>query len=173
MDLYTGVLEVIDMRSFTSIWYWIVIAVVWSTTSHWILGVPYDMVTRAKKNEGQAQQDLEQLITINCNRVLNIMNVAGAWVVGFSTFFITVLAVLGFWYDIEISQAVFLIVAPLSLVAMQSVGAARRLRTTAPTGIDLRRKLMRQRLFHQLIGMISIFVTAFWGMWHNLGATVL
>ena len=174
MDWYTGVIEVIDMRSFTSVWYWIVVAVVWSTTAHWTLGVPFDMVTRARRAEtGPAQDDLEALIAINVNRLTHIMDVSGSWVVGFSFFFLSTLAILGFWYKIEIAQAVFLIAGPLTLVASLSVRAARRFAALDLKGHHLRSRLARQRFFNQLIGLISIFITAFWGMWHNLSATVL
>ncbi len=174
MDWYTGVIEVIDMRSFTSIWYWIVVAVVWSSTAHWTLGVPYDAVTRARRSEGgAAQEDLETLVRVNCNRIVHIMDVSGAWVVGFAFFLLSILGLLGFWYKIEIAQAVFLIVAPLTLVALISVRNARNIRARGTYGNALRVHLARQRFFNQVIGLISIFITAFWGMWHNLSATVL
>ncbi|MEM9756043.1 MAG: component of SufBCD complex, partial [Pseudomonadota bacterium] len=32
--------DVIDLRSFSNLWYWIVLAVFWSSASHWGLGVP-------------------------------------------------------------------------------------------------------------------------------------
>ena len=174
MDWYTGVIEVIDMRSFTSIWYWIVVAVVWSTTAHWTLGVPYDAVTRARRAQGgQAQEDLETLVRVNCNRLLHIMDVSGHWVVGVGFFLLTALALLGFWYKIELAQAIFLFAAPLTLVALISVHRARKIRTLGLYGQALRSFLGRTRFFNQLIGLISIFITAFWGMWHNLNATVL
>lgn len=173
MDWYTGVIEVIDMRSFTSIWYWIVVAVVWSTTAHWTLGVPFDMVTHARRAEGgQPQKDLEALTLINVNRLLYIMDVSGPWLVAFVFFLLSGLVALGFWYDIEIAQSVFLILAPLSLVFSLSVRSARKLNRLGIDGQALRKHLARQRLFNQVIGLVAIFITAFWGMWHNLNASV-
>ena len=67
----------------------------------------------------------------------------------------------------------FLIVAPLTLVALISVRNARNIRARGTYGHALRVHLARQRFFNQVIGLISIFITAFWGMWHNLSATVL
>jgi hypothetical protein len=32
----------------------------------------------------------------------------------------------------------------------------------------LRKRLLRHRLYSQMIGMVSIFVTALWGMYQNL-----
>lgn len=166
------------MRSFTSIWYWIVVAVTWSSTAHWTMGVPFDAVSRARKaaldvDETEAQGDLETLVRVNCNRIVHIMDVSGHWIVGLAFFLLTVLAFLGFWYEIEIAQAVFLLAAPMTLVALLSVGNARRIKTRKIDGEALRASLGRQRFFNQVIGMISIFITAFWGMWHNMSATVL
>ena len=45
-------------------------AVIWSTASHWVLGVPYDMVYRARREQGQALDDLETLVRINVDRML-------------------------------------------------------------------------------------------------------
>ncbi|MEC7258626.1 MAG: component of SufBCD complex, partial [Pseudomonadota bacterium] len=50
MDWYSSIFELIDMRSFSNLWFWIALAVTWSTTSHWVLGVPFDMVNRARRN---------------------------------------------------------------------------------------------------------------------------
>ncbi len=45
----TLIFDLIDMRSFSNLWYWIALAVTWSSTSHWVLGVPFDMVLRARR----------------------------------------------------------------------------------------------------------------------------
>ena len=56
MDWYNVIFELIDMRSFSNLWYWIVLAVLWSTASHWVLSVPFDMISRAKRQGGAAQE---------------------------------------------------------------------------------------------------------------------
>ena len=78
MELIDTVFEVIDMRSFSNLWYWIALAVLWSSTSHWVLGVPYDMIQRARREGGQAQQDVEDLVRINTSRLLMIVDRSGA-----------------------------------------------------------------------------------------------
>jgi len=174
LNWYTSVLEVIDMRSFTSIWYWIVIAVVWSSTAHWTLGVPFDAVTRARRaGGGQAEDDLDTLVRLNCNRLIHIMDVSGIWIVGFGFFMLTMLLLVGFGYKLEIAQALFLIAAPWSLVALLTIRNARLIHARHLQGQALRAHIARMRFFNQLIGLVAIFITAFWGMWHNLSATVL
>ncbi|MFC6638067.1 component of SufBCD complex [Sulfitobacter sp. JBTF-M27] len=168
MDWYQTLFELIDMRSFSNLWFWIVLAVVWSTASHWVLGVPYDMVLRAKRQGGQAEVDLEDMVRINVNRLLYIGQVSGLWLAGFACFFLTLLGLTGFVYGMEFAQAVFLLAFPLSLVGMLGLSTARLIQAEGATGELLYKRLNRQRLYTQLIGMVSIFVTALWGMYQNV-----
>ncbi|MEM8804114.1 component of SufBCD complex [Roseobacter sp. A03A-229] len=167
MDFYQNVFELIDMRSFSNLWFWIALAVLWSTASHWVLGVPYDMVLRARRHGGQAEQDLEDMVRINTNRLLFIANVSGLWLLGIGCFFLTALGVLGFFYRVEIAQALFLLGLPMSIVGLLSLSTARLIHQEAATGEMLQRRLSRHRLYVQITGMISIFVTALWGMYQN------
>lgn len=173
MDWYETVFELIDMRSFSNLWFWIALAVMWSTASHWVLGVPYDMVTRARRNGAQAQVDLEAMVRINVNRLLYISQVAGLWVVALGCFFLTGLALTGFVYGVEFTQAVFLLLFPMSLVGLLSLRTARLIDRDEDHGNDLYRRLMRHRIATQVIGMVSIFVTAMWGMYQNFSTGVL
>ena len=168
MDWYEAVFEVIDMRSFSNLWYWIGLAVLWSTASHWVIGVPYDMVLRARRKGGQALRDLEDLVRINVNRLGYIAQVAGVWLIGAVSALLGALVVLGFWYRVEFAQAVFLLAFPMSLVGVLSLATARRIATENPQGEALFRRLRRHRLWTQLIGMLAVFVTAMWGMYQNL-----
>ncbi len=168
MDWYSTVFELIDMRSFSNLWYWIALAVVWSSASHWVLGVPYDLVLSAARHEGQRQADLEALVRINCNRIVHIGEVSGLWIVGFASAVLSGLAVLGFGYWIEFAQAVFLIAFPLGIVGALSMLAARGIMRRELAGEALRRRIRIQRLYIQMIGLVAIFVTAMWGMWQNM-----
>jgi len=173
VDWYQTLLEQIDLRSFSNLWFWIALAVLWSSTSHWVLGVPYDMVTRARRNGGQSEVDLEDIVRINVNRFLFIGRVSGLWLLGLTCFLLTGLMLLGFMYDIEFAQALFLLAFPLSLVALLSLSTAHKINHEGCTGELLRKRLTRHRLFTQLIGTVSIFVTAMWGMYKNLSLGVL
>ena len=165
-DWYLTVFEVIDMRSFSNLWFWIALAVLWSTASHYVLGVPFDLVTRAQRAGGEAEADLRDLVRVNVNRLLHIASAAGPWLIGLGCFALTTLALLGFVYALEFAQALFLIAFPMSLVFLLSLRTARRIR--AADGEGLYRMMIRHRRIVQVIGMISIFVTAMWGMYQNL-----
>lgn len=173
MDWYSSIFELIDMRSFSNLWFWIALAVAWSSASHWILGVPYDMVTRARRIGGQAESDLNDITRVNVNRLLYIADVSGLWLLAIASFVLTVLAMLGFFYGIEFAQAVFLLSFPMSLVGLLNLRTARLIRGEEAQGEALAKRLSRCRIYTQLIGMLSIFVTSLWGMYQNFSIGVL
>ncbi len=172
MDLNT-IYMMIDLRSFSSLWYWIGVAVAWSTASHWVLGVPYDLVQRARRTGGQSEADLQALVRINVNRLLLIARVSGLWLMGIAFFVLTTLAMLGFYYGLEFAQAVFLIAAPMSLVGALSLRTAHIIERVGTDVPGIYRRLMIHRVTVQAIGVVAIFIAAMWGMWHNMHAGVL
>ena len=173
MDWYTSVFELIDMRSFSNLWFWIVLAVIWSTVNHWVLGVPWDMVMRARDNEGQAQIDLEDMVRIHTNRLLYIVGESGLLLTGFACFLFTFLGLTGFVYGHEFAQAVFLLGVPMSIVGLLSIFTARAVRSNELSGEALIKRLGRHRLYTRMIGVASIFITAMWGMYQNMSASAL
>lgn len=168
MGVYKTVLELIDLRSFSNLWYWIMLGVLWSSASHWVLGVPWDMITKAQRQTGQAQADVLDLTRINIDRLLDIIETSGLWLMGFAAFMITGLAMLAFWYWVEFAQALLLLVAPLGILLMLSVRRARKVRLVLDQWPVVYIQLRNHRIFVQLLGMISIFVTSLFGMWQNM-----
>ena len=173
MGLPQTVFELIDLRSFSNLWFWIALAVVWSSVSHWVLGVPWDMVLRSHRMGGQIEADFEDLVRINVNRLLYIAEVSGLMLLSFTCFVLTTLGVTGFWYGVEFAQALFLLGAPLSVVGALSLNTARLIRESGAHGEDLRRRLRLHRVSVQMVGVVAIFVTALWGMFQNMSIGVL
>jgi hypothetical protein len=169
VNWYDTVFEVIDMRSFSNLWYWISLAVLWSSVSHWVLGVPFDMIVRARRRkEGEAVEDLQDMVRVNVNRIIYITEVSGSWMMLFGSAIFTAMAIVGFVYDIEFAQAVLLLTLPMAFIAMLSVRTARKIRREGDQGADLIKRLMRHRFVTQLLGVVAIFVTAMYGMFQNL-----
>ena len=173
VDVLDTVFEVIDMRSFSNLWFWIALAVLWSSTSHWVLGIPHDLIMRARREGGQAMEDIEDLARINTGRLLHIVDQGALVLVGLGCFWLTVLGMLAFWYDIEFAQAVFLLSFPMSIVVWVSVRASRRIAAGENKGEALCRRLMVHRRWTQGIGVVAIFVTAMYGTWQNLSVSIL
>lgn len=161
------------MRSFSNLWFWIVLAVMWSLASYWVLGVPFDMIQQARREGGQVQQDMEDLVRIKTGRLLMLVERSGAVGVALLCFWGSGLALLGFYYDVEFAQALFLLLAPLMLVTWQSVRVSRRLRDEVGDAETLHRTLIRHRRMTQVIGMLSICVTALYGTWQNVNLSIL
>ncbi len=173
MSLFDNVFVLIDTRSFSSVWYWIALAVMWSTVSHYTMGVPHDLITRARRRGGMAAEDAEVMTHVQVRRRLTAMRSAGHWITGFVATALTVLLVLGFGYGVELAQAIFLLLAPLSLTGVLALRTALRIEAGDERGEALWRRLGRLRLATQVTGMVSIFITAMWGMWSILTMSVL
>ncbi|MGK7755210.1 MULTISPECIES: component of SufBCD complex [unclassified Roseovarius] len=173
MDLIETIFELIDMRSFSNLWFWIVLAVLWSSTSHWVLGVPWDMVQRARRGDEQGVEDLHDMVRINCNRILYIAQETGLLLAGFGCFVLTTLCLLGFVYGNEFSQALFLLGFPMTLVALLATFTAHRIIRDGLTGEALYKRMHHHRIVTQMVGVLSILVTAMWGMLVNMSTGVL
>ena len=165
-----AIFQVIDLGSFSSLWYWIAVAVAWSTVSHCVIGVAFDVVQRAKRHGGEAMVELADMTRLCVNRQLNITAMAGAWILGFVCFLLSSLLILGVWYDVELALAVFMLALPMTIVGATALSTSRLIAATGPEGEDLIRILTRHRLWTQIVGMSSIFLTAMVGMFHNLAA---
>lgn len=176
MSVTDTIFDLIDMRSFSNLWYWIALAVTWSSTSHWVLGVPFDMVLRARRKGGQAAEDLVTITRVNVGRLMYIGREGGLVLAVLISFVLTSLALLGFWYRFEFAQAIFLLAFPLSIVGMKSLAAARAIERRLEQGNSdadtVARMLARHRFWVQVIGMMAITVTAFYGMLQNFHMSV-
>lgn len=162
------------MRSFSNLWFWIVLAVMWSSISHWVLGVPWDVVHRAHKGMDERDlSDLEAMVRINTRRISTMARESGLVLAGCGSFVMTMLALLGFVYDFEFAQALFLLGFPISVVGIASVVTARLILRDELTGEALFRQLHRHRMITQAVGMASIFVTAMWSMLRTMTDSAL
>jgi len=170
LSFFDLVTEVIDLRSFSNLWYWIVLAILWSALSHRVLGVPHYIVQRARNGHDESRQDMETLAEVHVRRLLNMMDVAGPFLVAVTAFVLTGLAVLGWGYRVEFCQAVFLLSLPMVIVGVATVLTAMRLRDRGFENLAI--TLRNHRLFVQVIGLIFIFITAFWGMFVNVRGAV-
>ncbi|WP_349290216.1 component of SufBCD complex [Rhodobacter sp. JA431] len=176
LNILETIFELIDMRSFSNLWYWIALAVVWSTTSHWVLGVPFDLVVQARRKGGQAGQDMLVLTGINTRRLLRIGREAGVVLSLGASFLLSLIVMLGFGYGFEFAQAVALIALPLTVVGAMSLRTAAQIEPVlarAPEPEEVAALLARHRVAVQAVGLVAITVTALWGMFQNMQLSVL
>ena len=164
MDLFS----LIETNSFSSIWFWILIAISWSSGSHFIIGVPFDLVQRARREGGHYEERVHILLEINIDRLRSIQSIAGQLIVLLASFLLTGLLLLGFVYDVEFFQAAFLLCFPWVFVGALTLRAVRKLDGGLPQGEELYKFFSRLRLSIQFVGLISIFVTSVWGMYYAI-----
>jgi len=168
LELLQTIREVIDLRSFSNLWYWIGLAVIWSSASHWVLGVPYDLIQRAQRQGGEVLADLQDIVRVNVNRYLYVGHTAGHWLIAVACAFFASLAIAGWYYRAEFCQALFLLLFPMLFVGALSMHRANQIAATTPVGDALFKILHRHRVQTQGIGILAIFVAATWGMYMNL-----
>lgn len=171
LNFFDLVSDVISLRSFSSLWYWITLAVMWSSLSHWVMGIPYHIIQNARRGQADSLRDLQVLAEINTRRILEFAAVSGSVMVGMSCFVVTSLVVLGWGYGVEFAQAVALLLVPLVLVTALSVRTARRLQANGFDDLD--GPLRMHRRVVQILAILSIFVTSFWGMFINVTVSPL
>ncbi len=160
--------EVIGSRSFASVWYWILLALVWTRTTHWTLGVPYDDARMAHKRGGQAQTDFETQIEINVRKTITMFDSHNVFFTAIAAFLLATVFMLGFWFDIQFMQAGFLLLFPLACVGALSLRLAHRWHEQPLYGDDLYRSYVYHRWVKHLIGANAILFTAFWGVSQTL-----
>ncbi|NSX55248.1 component of SufBCD complex [Parasulfitobacter algicola] len=141
---------------------------IWSVLTNWVMGVPYDMITRARRQGGQPQQDFEDMVRVNVNRIFHLIGWSAYLATGFFCFVLTGLGLLGFFYGFEFAQAVFMLALPTSIVLLMTVKKAKKLHAGSFTGDDLRKQIVGLRFWIQVIGVIALFITSTWGMWYNM-----
>lgn len=168
MELIGTVVALVDARSFSNLWYWLVLAFAWAWASHFVLGVPWDMVARARRSGGRAEDDLHDVLRVNVLRMVGAADAAGPWLLGLASAVLTALGVLAVGYGVEFAQAAFLLLAPLALVWGMSLRAARDLAAGRAAGDALYVRLARLRRSVQALGLATLFVAAMVGMYRNL-----
>lgn len=173
MNTYGSFIQLIDLRSFSSLWYWIVVAVFWSRVTHSTFGVPYDMVLRARRKGGQHLADLESMVAIQIRRRATILHAAGATIVLLWAMGLSALAVLGFGYRLELAQALSMLAIPATVVAGLRYRLLTQLSDGTVAGEALCKALTWHRLGVQTIGLLAILATTLWGMWFNINLRAL
>jgi hypothetical protein len=142
--------------SFQSVWYWLLTLLVWTVVTNRILGVPYDMILRARRLPEVAER-VDQLAHIHAARIAGLSDGAGPVLAVAGGFALAALYGIGFVEGVEIGQAAFVLAFPLAAIAYSTMGLALAVRGRDFRGEALIRVLARRRFWHQLIAVLAIF----------------
>lgn len=164
----TTFLEFLSLRTFSSIWYWIAVAFVWISVTNRPMGIPYDMVWRAGRQEG-AEAALDAVAGAFAARLVAATGRGAAVGVGFVSAALTLLLILALSHGSELAQGALLVAGPMTFVAWLNLRTARAIVGGASAGPSLR----RLRAATNVVAVLTLFATAFWGMYVNLMSAVL
>ena len=165
MSLYKLIVEFLDFRSFSNLWYWIAVFAVWTKAIRWGLGVPYDLVRQARREGGQALHDLEVMARITTGRMLATSRGMGPWLVGLVSFGNTTLVLLGFFYHSSLAAALFCLLAPLCGLGYLSLRAALRVEAGEGQGAPLIALLTDHRRLVQVFASLAVGATILLGLY--------
>lgn len=116
-----------DSRSFASIWFWLVVVGAWSISGRAVLGVPVDVIARARRSpQGEPGLLLLDWLSMTLPR-WNVQTNEGAVLMGLGAFAVSSLAILGFVYGLEMAQALLLLALPFMTLFLMRLQLARRL----------------------------------------------
>ena len=156
--------DILSSRSFLSIWYWIFLAVCWAQLTHFTLGIGFHDVRHADRVRGQAMADLETMVAINLRNTMPMLKNYGAVLVGVMTFMLSVFLTIGLAFNFELMQAIGLFWFFLCILGIVSWKFMLRLEAEQPKGSDLVKAIQRHKLVKQIIGVLALFLTAFYGL---------
>lgn len=157
--------QAFSLQSFFNLWYWVLTVVVWTLVCRRTLGVPHDMILRARRLPDVAAR-VDLLARIGAERIAGLADAFGAPLAAAAGFALAGLGALGFWSGVEAAQAAFFLAAPLALVALGMLRLARHVRQTDLAGETLRRRLARRRAANQVIGTLAMFAAAVAALGH-------
>ncbi|MCV6586023.1 MAG: component of SufBCD complex [Marinibacterium sp.] len=157
--------DLIEFQAFSSVWFWILLALFWTSAGSRVLGIPFDMINRARRDGAMALTEVEHLAHIFAARILRAGDLWALVLLGLAFFVLTVSVLLGFVYGFELAQAVAMFTLPGMILGVMTQRLAYRVYEGEILGDELLRVLTRHRLRVQALGMAFLFVSALWGMY--------
>ena len=164
--------DLIDLGSFSSLWFWLFLGVFWARVMQAPMGVPIDLVRRAQGGDGEACSDLEALTGVRLNHETALARSLGIWRAAGWAFALSLLAGLAFVYGVELAQAGFAILAPFALVTALTTQAAGRMAVVPDMAALIREHTVLRRKV-QGIGIAAVFLTTILGMLHLIVRAML
>lgn len=128
-----GLIEALDTRSFSSLWYWLMLTATWTWVTRGALGIPPELVRSLQKRRGASDEAAALRLLDWVSLVVprwQLMRDDGAVLLGVASFVLSMLAGLGFLYGLELAQALLLLIGPLMLLGWMRLRLAARLRAT-------------------------------------------
>lgn len=170
MQTFAFLTEIVSLRSFVSIWFWVVTAVFWTLASGRVLGVPYELMARARAGDGKAGDDAAALAEIHAR--LDLSN--GDSFSLFLAFFLVALCLTaGFYLGHEVFAAASFFALPWLILGFLRRKTALYVLGHGGDVPAILARLFRQRRMTQVLAFVFILVSALYGLIHDLNRSVL
>lgn len=183
-----GLLAILDSRSFGSVWYWLLLTLAWTCAGRRILGVPSDIISNARRAPKSQGDDAAALLLLDWLSLTvprwRLAGHEGAALLGVAAFFLSALFLLGFLYDLEMAQALVLLLLPFVILFACELRLAAHIAPiiaraqSGETPVEMAAKgaahaLARHRMVINLVAVITVAVTAYraavWFVSHPFG----
>lgn len=179
MPQIDGVISFLDSRSFGTIWFWLALIGMWSAAGRSVLGVPSEVLARARRAQIDGEPEAPAVITLLDWLSLTLPRwrlgpKEGAVFLAVSSFLLSSLAILGFGYGLEMAQALTLLLLPFMALFWMRVRLARRLASLLSSGQDgtrpiagiaaeAVRRMQTHRWLVTALSIVAVAATALWG----------
>ncbi|MBK4215424.1 hypothetical protein JJJ17_05740 [Paracoccus caeni] len=179
MPLLNSLLGFLDSRSFGTVWFWLVLLGMWSVAGRGVLGVPMDVINRARAALRQQEPDSGEALHLMDWLSLTLPRWRlglreGAVFTALVAFGLSTLGILGFAYGLEMAQALTVLLLPFLILFWMRIRLARRLTpllTEAETGqrpldqiaAEAVNQMIWHRRFQTLLSMGAVIAAAISG----------
>ncbi len=150
-------IETFAAASFQSIWYWVLHVVVWTLACYRTLGVPLDMLLRARRTPEIAKR-VDDLAHLSSARISGVYDLLGVPIAALCGFGLAMLLVIGFGLGMEMAQAAFVLLLPFGLISYSKLRLALAVRRYRIAGPRLVLELSRRRVWHQFFAILGMLV---------------
>lgn len=154
----------LDLRAFSSLWYWVLMLILWGQATDRVLGVPWPMIADARRDgSAEAAAAVATHLRPLLRRVSRASRKGLMLQSAIAGFALSLLAILGFGYGLEVAQAALLLIAPLGHVTFLGHRLARRILEDDITGAPLLSALARLHGTTTGVAILAIAGSAIWG----------
>lgn len=157
--------EIMTANGFNSLWYWLLVSVIWGRAIRWTVGIPNDMMRAARNGNQQAKEDALSLMDINIRTTTHEFNQFGTALVLLTCFVMASFATMGFWNDVPVLQGLFFVGFPIVVLGGLEIRLSYRLQEKPVTWDAL--SAIYRRHFWKKIGLAILFIfgSMFWALY--------
>ncbi|MDE0766712.1 MAG: hypothetical protein OSB15_11615 [Amylibacter sp.] len=151
------IFELLSWDAFGSGWFWLLLLIQWFSHSLWVLGIPVDML----RDDDPATMDL--IIYWRTSRLIKFVEGLNFVLVIAVSATICGIVVLGFWYKIEASLAICLLVLPEFVILWVSYKTAIMLKKSYNENLDNKNIINRLHNKIHVVGGVTILMAGIFG----------